>query len=207
MSFISCAYGPSFWQQSAVWDEWITPLLPTSLSSVSLRHADLLVLVASIGFVQETVLKTIYVVGTYGSQSTIPNLMPFIIFLTCPLIVGWVDLDIWLSMPRTSLHLCAALFVDMTSELMMAHITRQSYSYKRWLLLPLIGLTTSVMLGWVRNGRATQDFLICYASSTIAFLGLKVAIVIHECCAVLNIWCFDITTPRIQNRNRHDKMT
>jgi len=197
LSFVSWWYGPSFWQQTTAWDEWLIPYLPAFMQQIeSLRHADLLILGVSIGFVQETSLKTWFVVKAYGPSRTLPNLIPFIIFLICPLVVGYSDLDIWLSMPRTSLHLCSALFVDMTTELMMAHMTDQTYNYKRWMLIPLIALTVGVAMGWVRSGRLTEDFLLMYATGSVAFLSLRISTIIHEICIVLNIWCFDITTPR-----------
>jgi len=189
MSLTSFVYGPPFWQQYH-WYEWM------SISSLPrLRNADILVLLSTIGVVQETCLKMIFVVQTFGIAE-LWNLLPFVTLLVCSLVIGLTDVQIWLDMPRTSLHLFAILFVEMTTDLMLAHITKQSYQPCRWPLFPLIVLTIAVCTGYCQAGRPMQDFLLLYTSAIGAYVLLKATIVIHECCTLLNIWCFDITTPR-----------
>ena len=201
LNFLSCWSGPMLWQQTTVWDNWLIPIfqrifflqwLPTNV-----RHADLLVFLVGFGMVREMGSKVIHVLRTCGFWSPLLRLVPFLTLVACVLAVGYTDLDIWLSMPRTNLHLCAALFVEMATALMLAHITRTKYQVNdRWMLLPLIALTAGVMMGWIRSSFDSASALLVYASSAITYLLFKIAVVIHEISYVLDIWCFDITTPR-----------
>jgi len=50
--------------------------------------------------------------------------------------------------------------------------------------------------GRIHSSRLTDDVLLVYASAAMGYLALKFAVVIHEVSTILNIWCFDITTPR-----------
>jgi ethanolaminephosphotransferase len=215
-------------------------------TTIRLRHVDLLVLASCIGYIQEISIKIWSVVrSTYydkqqqqqqqqhhnkrnssGSIVTIvvPNpqpcldLLPFAIFVACFWIVGYIDLDIWLDMPRTSLHLSSVLFAEMTTDLMLAHVTGQAYNYattmqQRWILLmPLILLTLAVVLGFCTTSmsssshrRTTSDFILVYTTIVTCYFATKAVMVINEMCTVLNIWCFDITTPRvrIQQQQQH----
>jgi ethanolaminephosphotransferase len=211
MSLTSWYYGPTYWHGHDWWESWIQPvlayLLPASLLSwlpaISPRNADLLVLGCSLGFVQEIVLKINFVVRTY-KLSTLWNLLPFFTLTACSLLIGMADYQVWLDMPRTSLHLCAALFVEMATALMLAHTTEQEYEPIRWILLPLVLLTAAVVSGqcWPA-GTETADFLLVYATAVTTFLMCKTVVVVQEICTVLNIWCFDIVTPR----TRANKMT
>jgi ethanolaminephosphotransferase len=204
MSFTSWYFGPTYWHGHDWWESWIQPvleyLLPASILSwlpaLSPRNADLLVLGCSLGFVQEIVLKINFVVRKY-KVSSLWNLLPFFTLTACSLLVGMADYQVWLDMPRTSLHLCAALFVEMATALMLAHTTEQDYEPVRWILLPLVLLTAAVMSGqcWPA-GKETADFLLVYATAVTTFLACKTVLVVHEICTVLNIWCFDIMTPR-----------
>lgn len=206
MNFVSWWAGPEFWQQATLWDDYLHPLVRNVMPSVvenwlptRIRNAEIILVLSSMGFVQEMSLKILFIGKSFGVRSSMPKLLPFIILVSCALIVGRTNLDIWLSMPRTSLHLCAALFVEMATALMLAHITHTTYKVRdRWILLPLIAFTGLVSVGWITVGKTATDFLLVYASCAITYLGFKFAVVIHEICHVLNIWCFDITTPRIE---------
>jgi len=203
MSFTSWYYGPMYWHGTDWWEVFVQPLLmcvlpvalQTHLPAAGLRNADLLVLASSFGFVQEIGLKILNVVKKYGREA-FWNYLPFFTLCICSLLVGVADSRVWLDMPRTSLHLCAALFVEMTTALMLAHTTHQPYQPLRWLLFPLVVLTAAVVSGQWRAGQQTQDFLLVYATAAVTYLVFKTALVVHEICIVLNIWCFDIVTPR-----------
>jgi ethanolaminephosphotransferase len=207
VSFISCFYGPTYWHGHDWWESWILPvlayLLPASFLNMSWapRNADLLVIACSMGFVQEITLKVLSVVRKFKSK-TLWNLLPFITLCSCSILVGCTDSKVWLEMPRTSLHLCSALFVEMTVELMLAHLTEQDYQPARWILLPLVVFTAAVMSGQVHAGKETADFLLMYATASATYLAFKTLVVVHEICTVLNIWCFDIVTPRTRSTNR-----
>ena len=193
MSLVSACRGTGYWRGTGIWDATAGPHLP---GVGPLRNADLLVLASGIGIVQETGLKILAVVRKHGI-ATLRNLLPFATLVLCGLAVGLVDAEVWLAVPRTSLHLCAVLFVEMTTELMLKHMTKQPYQPCRWMLLPLVVLTVAVVTGtWPDHVLSTADFLLLYVAASGMFLAMKTVILIDEICAVLNIWCFDVVTPR-----------
>ena len=197
MSVVSAVQGTSYWHQTNIWDATLGQYLP---GQYSYRNADLLVMAACVGFVQETILKISCVTRQHGWKAA-QNLLPFVTLVVCGTVVGWVDVQIWLQAPRTSLHLCAILFVEMTTELMLQHMTKQSYQPYRWILAPLVLLTVAVATHtWPTHVLSTCDFLMLYAAAAGTYLVMKTVVLIDEICAVLNIWCFDIVTPRRRSR-------
>lgn len=194
MSLTSFVYGPEFWQGTSWWSQLcrVLPFLGDNNFGTGLRNCDLLVLASTFGFVQETSLKIFSTARKYGGK-VLWNLVPFASLMACSLAVAYTNLDIWLDMPRTSLHLCAVLFVEMTTELMLSHMSKETYRPFRWLLLPLLFFTIAVVSGIDFD---TQTYLLVYASGAAVFLCMRTAILIHEICTLLQIWCFDITTPR-----------
>jgi ethanolaminephosphotransferase len=202
MSIASYLYGPAFWHSYTVWNWTIGPFLQTVAGSSAiaspLRNADLLILASCVGFVQEITLKTMFVARNYGVRATL-DVLPFLSLVGCSVVVGLVDVSIWLDMPRTSIHLCAFLFVEMTTELMLKHMTKQPFQPFRWILLPLVVFTILVANGaWPEQALSTADFLLLYSAAAGSFLVTKSVILIHEITHTLNIWCFDIVTPRAQ---------
>lgn len=200
MSLTSFCKGVSFWQERSGWDAFLRPVLSTVLPETilpkdGLRNADLLVVASSFGILQEMLLKVAFVAQKYGRQ-TIVTLLPFATLLSCFVIVGRTNLDIWMDSPRTSLHLCATLFAEMVTELMLKHTTQQAYQSLRWILSPLILLTAAVATGYLPAGDRAQDVLLVYSTAAFIYLAMKTSLVIHEICTLLNIWCFDIVTPR-----------
>lgn len=195
MSIVSAHKGTAYWHETGIWDATLANFLTTG-STTPWRNADFLVLAASIGFVQETVLKISFVTRRHGIRAA-QSLLPFATLVLCGLVVGLVDVHVWLQAPRTSLHLCAILFVEMTTELMLKHITKQPYQAFRWVLFPLVVLTVATAAGaWPDDFLSTCDFLMLYSAAAGMYLAMKTTVLIDEICAVLNIWCFDIVTPR-----------
>jgi len=41
-----------------------------------------------------------------------------------------------------------------------------------------------------------REFLLIYTTAVWVYVVLKITFVFNEICSLLNIWCFDITTPR-----------
>ena len=207
LSLASFLYGPTaFWQDTGFYDSFISPYLPTTLKTSliptnGLRNADLQVMVASFCIVREYIDRTIVISSRYGIRS-LRTQLPFLSL--CVLLLTVVDIDLWVHMPRTTLHLCSGLFVELVTQMMLDHITKQRYQPLRWLQIPLVVLpfltTTSSNSNIDDDGHTTiisaNDFLLIYAACLWTFLAVKIRIVIHECCAVLGIWCFDIITPR-----------
>lgn len=200
VSLVAYAYGPSYWQTESLWNTWLkdslSHLLPDSTMKAigSLRNADILLLISSVGFVQEVVSKSIFVVRSYGVSSILDQL-PFVTLFMCFLLIGRADATVWLDMPRTSIHLCSFLFVEMTTELMLKHVTHQRYQPYRLILLPLV-LLTAIVCSERRNLIDSNAYLLVYSSMAGTYVSMKCVIVIHEICSVLGIWCFDITKPR-----------
>jgi len=194
LSFMTALYGKEFWLSTS-WTDSI-PFLPTTL-----RNADLQVMIACIGFLQEIVLKSNLVTTTYGYK-TLLTLIPFAVLLGTTLGIGYLDMQVWLRMPRTSVHLCSALFVEMTTQIMLDHITKETFRPFRWAILPMVLLLALIGTDQLSAGSSTDDFLLIYASALWAYLLLKMKLVINEICMVLQIWCFDITTPRSRSLNK-----
>jgi len=156
MSIVSAHKGTAYWHETGIWDatlaNYFTSPNNTAMNITPWRNADLLVLAATIGFVQETLLKISYVTRKHGMGAAL-NLLPFATLVLCGLIVGLVDVQVWLQAPRTSLHLCAILFVEMTTELMLKHMTKQPYQPYRWILIPLLLLTVATATDtWPKDG-------------------------------------------------------
>lgn len=195
--------GIAFWQGTYWFDSmvepFIVPLLPSPLQSLipseGLRNADIVIIASTLGFIQEMCLKSISVARAYGVKS-LCNLFPILAMSILWFVIGMCDKDIWIHMPRTSLHLCSGLFVEMSSQLMLDHITAERFRPLRWILLPLMILAALVASGQWGPSRMTDEYLLTYTAALWAFLLMKMSLVIHEICAVLNIWCFDIVTQR-----------
>lgn len=208
VSLIAYTYGPSYWQTDSLWNmclqEPLRSFLPETFMQAigSLQNADILLLVSSIGFVQEVVSKSIFVIRSYGVSSILDQL-PFFILFACYLLVGWADTNVWFDMPRTSIHLCSFLFVEMTTELMLKHVTHQRFQPYRLILLPLVVLTLIVCSG-NQHLININTYLLVYCSMAGTYASMKCALVIHEMCSILGIWCFDITKPRSKKPGRND---
>jgi ethanolaminephosphotransferase len=209
ISLASYFYGPEYWHSHSWWNSLAESLqsdvisVPL-LSQINLRNADLVILASLVGFVQEIGTKVFFVMKSFGLKCAW-TLLPFATLVGCFIIIGATSIDssrnmsemLWLRMPRTSLHLCAALFVEMVTDLMLRHITSQQYPSFRWILSPLVLL--SLWMIFVKRSEYlthTNDFLLIYTAAAATFLLMKMILVIHEICIVLDIWCFDIVTPR-----------
>ena len=84
------------------------------------------------------------------------------------------------------------LFVEMSTELMLAHVTAQAF-VPRWHVIPLVVLTMVVAL---QGDVVTVSYwIVAYTWSLAAYLLFKIVLVIREICSTLQIWCFDIVTP------------
>lgn len=215
LSLTTYFYGPEFWQSQSMFQTILVPILSATqivsaeyLDTIALRNADVLVIVAGMGFIQEILGKSASVMRTFGSRAFL-DILPFYGVCLATLVVGYCDKHIWLDMPRTSLHLIGCLVVEMVTELMLAHITAQKFQpFQRWINLPLLVLTGIVVRTTTLGQETpawTSDFLTIYATAACTFFAMKLAIIIHEICQVLNIFCFDIVTPRPATANNTGK--
>jgi ethanolaminephosphotransferase len=202
-SLTTCVFGLTFWQSTTWYDTmvepYLVPLLPGFIvqwiPQGGLRNSDIQVLMACGGFAQETLGKIVSVTWMYGAKVLL-NTLPFFTLCTATFMIGASDEEVWIRKPRTTLLLCSGLFVEMCTQLMLDHCTEERYQPFRWVLGPLVVLAVMIISDQWEAGPQTDDFLVMYASALWAFLLFKFAVVIHEICCVLNIFCFDITTPR-----------
>ena len=192
LSLTSWWLGPNFWQGTE-WYEGLQTILPLP---VVLRNCDFVVLAASLGFVQEILIKSLSVTRKYSGS--LQALLPFAILSSCFFLIGYWEPNVWLSLPRTSLHLAMLLFVEMSTELMLAHVTAQAF-VPRWHVIPLVALTIAV----ATLGDVVSYWIVAYTWSLAAYLVFKIVLVIREICSTLQIWCFDIVTPYHDQGNAH----
>eukprot|EP00980_Cylindrotheca_fusiformis_P027949 scaffold22574_cov125-Cylindrotheca_fusiformis.AAC.2 len=187
--------GISFWHGTE-WYDVVKSLVPSVvLPDQPMRNMDIVVLATLLAGLQEMILKVTQVTKKY--QGSAFSLVPFITFFLSFLVIGCTDPTVWQSNPRTGLHLSMVLFVEMTTALMLAHMTNQKFVWFRWQLLPLVGLATTLAVsGDSMDPEVIKYWLGAYTWSIAAYLLMKTVLVIQESCNVLNIWCFDIVTPR-----------
>jgi ethanolaminephosphotransferase len=199
LSFVSYSLGPQYWQQTDIFDS-VSSIAAVNavMEDAKLRNCDLVVIAISIGMSQEIILKSIAVTRKYKGSAE--GLIPMVVLALCYLVIGCIDPNVWLDNPRTSLHLSMVLFVEMSTELMLAHVTAQSFFPWRWQIAPLIGITFWVaMFG---NGEGLKHAIVVYTWVMGAYLLMKCSDIIREICDALDIWCFDIVTPHYQVRNQ-----
>jgi ethanolaminephosphotransferase len=199
LSLTSFWMGSQFWQQTTWFDALCESSSVVPVSAVQsyvgkpLRNCDFIILTSSIMMLQEIISKSVLVTRKYKGSGQ--SLLPFMVLLCCSFIVGWKAPSVWLGCPRTSLHLAMILFVEMSTDIMLAHVTAQKFNPWRWQVVPLLMLTLWVVFFGSANSDVIQHFILAYTWSMAAYLTMKCALVIHEMCQVLQIWCFDIVTP------------
>jgi len=196
--FISAAYGVSYWHETSIYEHIspkLLPLLPSflvnSIPESGLRNLDILLSITVILGIQEGLLKVISVSYKHGIHS-IASLFPMIKLVCVTLVVGMNLPHLITRNPRIFLNLSSALFVEMATGLMLNHMTHSTFQSLRWSLLPfffLVSFSTSMT-------EIQQDlFLYSYAFGMFVYLSFKINVIVHEICATLRIWCFDIVSP------------
>jgi ethanolaminephosphotransferase len=200
LSFVSYWFGSEYWQQTGVFDSLLSafPALNAVAKYTKLRNCDLIVTAVSLGILQEIILK--FAAVTRNHKGSAVGLIPLLVLALCYLVIGYVDPSVWLDIPRTSLHLSMVLFVEMATELMLAHVTAQPFVPWRWQVAPLVGITVWVVV--FGNSEGLQYTIMGYAGAMGAYLLMKCRCVIREMCDVLEIWCFDIVTPHYRVRKQ-----
>ena len=113
--FVTAGWGVEWWQTPR-WEQWCA--------------ADVYFILAGVGLILEALTKIGNTVTTpTTTQESVAvqlrNLTPMLVLGAC---FALVDSSIWLRTPRTSIHLIGVLYMDMTTDLMFAHMTKQAYS-------------------------------------------------------------------------------
>jgi hypothetical protein len=209
VSLITFYCGPSYWHQHDWWESITTmlPFLKTDFNLPMIRNCDIFIGITALCMIQEIVIKSIYIVRKYGFSATV-NLLPFVSLATCTMMISDTNSKIWIDMPRTCLHLSSILFVEMTTDLMLKHMTKQHYQPIRFVMIPLVVFTLMIRMNvWPHSYISIDQFLLMYTSITGTYLVIKSIILIQEMCIVLNIWCFTIgrrrhiSNPKNNNNN------
>lgn len=209
--FVSAAYGVAYWHTTSTYDK-LLPWLPSSWQhGEPITNLDVLLSVMVYLSVQELVLKIISVVSRHGWRS-LDGLLPMLSLVALSvLIFGSDGADAVLTRnPRLYLNLCSALFVEMTTALMLDHMLDTKFRPFRWCLAPLLVWGACVVassgvvssndnndaFAFTKDADVQDRFFRTYAFVVVVFLACKIRVVVHEMCDVLGIWCFDIVNPR-----------
>ena len=197
MHLLTFAKGTSVWHGTEMYD-FMRAYLPSFLqTNDTLRNVDVFTFQLILCSMNEICIKIFNV--TRKHKGSAANLIPMAVLAVGLCAIGWLDSSVLLESPRTSLHLSTVLFVEMTTSLMLDHMTGQRFKWLRWQQLPLVGIVLALALFNIDTDIMSY-WVSAYAWSIGAYLVMKMVLVIQECCDVLNVWCFDIVTPRYSNK-------
>jgi len=204
-SFVSWWWGQEIWQGTAVYDAMVDYVpftssilewMPVPVPADGIQNLTLLSILFVICTMQEIGIKIFFVVKNHGFK-TIINLAPIIVLVVMSCLIVKSNPDIFLHNQRICLALVGLIFVEMTTALMIDHMTRRKYDSFRNTLCPLFFLFSLVVMAedWGVSEKQLQLYLMVYLSGLSSFLMVKTKRVITEVCSALGIWCFDIVTP------------
>mmetsp|Transcript_2181 Transcript_2181/g.2655 ORF Transcript_2181/g.2655 Transcript_2181/m.2655 type:complete len:443 (-) Transcript_2181:334-1662(-) len=201
LSFVTCFYGTEFWMSTSLYDNYLSTWL--QLSS-PLRNADLQVLAAVIGMINEALFdKSQRIVRQYGFK-TLRTQIPIwtLVVLTTLMIQSDTTKSLWQRATRTSLHIVSGLFVEIVSQLMLDHISHQTFLYKNMTKLFLLFLPPAIIITAIKDEETAANALLVYCTALWSFLIFKITLVVQEMCRLLGINCFDIMTPNKKNNRK-----
>lgn len=200
-SLISFFWGAHYWH-TTTWFDGLVELyslnsLPSTLQVLipegGIRNVDFIGFVCVVWLVQEEMLKIFMVVHKYG-VAALQNLLPYVFLLTSSTYIGAVHPDFLARNTRCCLHLVSALFSEMVMQLMLDHMSKESFNERRLTLIPL-GLLVFLLETNALSKAKTDDFVLVYCVAVWMYLLMKVKVIINELCHLLQIWCFDVLTP------------
>jgi len=205
-SFISWWFGQSFWHGTEFYDFtslYLPEFVLKYLSSMGtffgmtkpLQNYNFMVLTALFTTCREILEKIRNVTMNHGLRS-LKELAPMIVLMIWPIMIVDADSEPFLRNERCCFHLVALLFVEMTTSLMLDHISGDTYKPFRKTLIPFMLLHYIVSGRYVQYYKEIDDFIWYYTALMFVFVSIKLKIVIGEMCDLLGIWCFDIVTPR-----------
>lgn len=203
-------FGRSFWHRTELYDfaleyapAFVTDSfvhmsalvgLTTESASKPLQNYNVLVLMTLLSITQEIIPKIIGVAMSYGFK-TIKDLAPMIALMTWSFMIVHADPQIFLRNERWCFHLSAILFVEMVTRLMLDHITGEIYKPLRKTLVPLFLLHYILVDGTLRYDQI-DSIIWLYTGFVFVYWGVMAKLVIRDISHLLQIWCFDIVTPR-----------
>jgi len=187
--------GRQFWHETFICDDYIRPFLPVVVASLipeaGIQNLNLILYVTIVASTREAVEKVTNVIYHHGFK-TLQNLFPILLLAVfASLTISGKNFE---RNPRTCLHLVFALFVEMVTQLMIDHTCKKKFNPCRMLMVPAVFLIFLQSASWITN-ESTDWYLAYYTTAVIVYLSMKIKIIVHELCAVLGVWCFDIVTP------------
>ena len=192
LSLLSGLQGQEFWHGTEVYD-WIASYLPVSnLVPDQVKNYDLVVCFTLLSLTKECTEKVFFVVRGYGLKS-LKNFLPIASLMTFTFFSVYSDNGVFLRNQRLSFHFCACIFVDMTTNLMLDHMTEQSYNPYRPCLVPLVLLSSS-MTKFLTEAQADK-FLFVSCVLIFHHVSKNIIAIIDDICNFLGIWCFNNITP------------
>jgi len=148
---------------------------------------------------QELISKMFVMTQRYGLKGPLSTLAPYLLLVTC-----WIlSYDVVWYIPRTVLHWNAALAVDIATEIMMAHVTESKpavWTFCNFQILLLVATGVlwrlGILHGTLRSAIMDLSLPTILSSITCTFVVTKLTILANEIAHVLNVWIFDIVSPR-----------
>ena len=196
LSLFSGLLGQEYWHGTDVFDK-IASFLPLSkLTSVPVKNYDIIVCLTLITLTKEVTEKLFFVTRGYGLKS-LKNFLPISALMVFTFQVVYNDNGIFVRNQRTCFHFCACIFVDMTTNLMLDHMTKQKYNPARLCLAPLILLHP---LSEIATEVQVDRFILASSIAIFCHVSRNVIAVIDDICNILGIWCFDIITPHPEKK-------
>ena len=205
VNLITWWYGRSWWHGHDVFTFISTFLPPNVLDIITqacqqigilhpIRNYDMIIFATILSAVREVTIKVKDIVQVYGIK-TIKKLLPMVVLMVWPILIVHSDSYVFERNERWLFHLVALLFVEMVTTLMLNHTTGEEYKPFRKVLIPLFLLHYVVADGTLTYS-AVDNYVKVYTTFMFIYMIGVSKVVISEICDLLNIWCFDIVTPR-----------
>ena len=220
LSFVSFFHGPHFWHGRDFYVAFLGPgallhnpgtdyfcravayMFDPTYAEAEFRgccNYELLLCLAAFCALQEFFLKAVNIVHKFGLRPLL-NLLPFLTLLSCSLACGsFYPLAVRSSM-RSCMLLFGVLFVDAVTALMLAHMTEAEPRKARVVLLPLLALAAAGAAGALEDGDGEgwqKNAVTGYLAAAVTFVAFKFTVVVAEITECLGIYCFDISTKRV----------
>jgi|AntRauTorckE5430_2_1112549.scaffolds.fasta_scaffold07156_1 ethanolaminephosphotransferase len=208
LSFTSWWKGRQFWHEFGLYDglyEFVEPFLPMAVKSFVEEHLvtgmankDLLCVFLAVMAVREVAAKILFVVRKYGLKS-LTGLIPLSSLMIMSVLILRTNPQVFFENQRTSLLLFGVIFVEMTTGLMLDHMTRSKFDPFRTTLVPIFILYSILDLKLLSADQISLYMMICTCGIS-SYMILKTKITIAEICNCLGIFVFDIVTPHPNNK-------
>ncbi len=214
INFATWWYGRSWWHGDEMFT-FISSFLPLNVLDVltelcskvgisyPIQNYNLVVFASVLTCVREVSMKVKDIVRVYGIKS-IKTLLPMIVLMFWSILIVNSDNEIFVRNERWLFHLVAMLFVEMNTRLMLDHCTGEENRPFRKVLIPFFLLHYVVNDRQLFGVRDVDNYIRLYTMIVFIYMVWYAKTTISEICDVLNIWCFDIVTPRTRSKKKID---